>query len=201
VLHPLASFVEVYFSFHVVFSLLHLSVKAFVSLQVPPTKAAAVSLVHERNNGVAGVPVDKGQEKPLVCEQLLPLVYSVVHVRWFARHFCSLCEMMLLVDCNYLIAQISFLIQVDLSVLSPVGSGLSEKYKVEKQEQQDREETQREMKREQRSEDREGTDLSKPPPQRASKGVKPESRLPKSEKACELLQTQTGNSFLVWFQV
>jgi hypothetical protein len=58
-----------------------------------------------------------------------------------------------------------------------------------------------EMKREQRSEDRDRTDLSKPPPQRASKGVKPESRLPKSEKACELLQTQTGNSFLVWFEV
>jgi hypothetical protein len=182
-------------------SLLHLSEKAFVSLQAPPTKAAAVSLVHEMNNGVAGVPVDKGQEKPLVCQQLLTLVYSVVHVRWFARHFCSLCEMMLLVDCNYLIVQISFLIQVDLSVLSPVGSGLSEKYKVEKQEQQDREETEREMKREQRSEDREGTDLSKPPPQPASKGVKPESRLPKFEKACELLQTQTGNSFLVWFEV
>jgi hypothetical protein len=136
-------------------SLLHLSEKAFVSLQAPPTKAAAVSLVHERNNGVAGVPVDKGQEKPLV----------------------------------------------DLSVLSPVGSGLSEKYKEERQEQQDREETEREMKREQRSKDRERTDLSKPPPQRASKGVKPESRLPKSEKACELLQTQTGYSFLVWFEV
>jgi hypothetical protein len=118
-------------------SLLHLSEKAFVSLQAPPAKAAAVSLVHERNNGVAGVPVDKGQEKPLV----------------------------------------------DLSVLSPVGSGLSEKYKEERQEQQDREETHREMKREQRREDRERTDLSKPPPQRASKGVKPESRLPKSEKA------------------
>ncbi len=108
---------------------------------------------------------------------------------------------MLLVDCNYLIVQISFLIQVDLSVLSLVGSGFSEKYKEEKQEQQDREETQREMKWEQRSEDRDRTDLSKPPPQRASKGVKPESRLPKSEKACELLQTQTGNSFLVWFEV
>ncbi|KAH9557301.1 hypothetical protein CY35_07G079400 [Sphagnum magellanicum] len=108
-----------------------------IDLMAPPTKAAAVSLVHERNNGVAGVPVDKGQEKPLV----------------------------------------------DLSVLSPVGSGLSEKYKEERQEQQDREETEREMKREQRSKDRERTDLSKPPPQRASKGVKPESRLPKSEKA------------------
>lgn len=45
-----------------------MSEKAFVSLQAPPTKAAAVSLVHERNNGVAGVPVDKGQERPLVCQ-------------------------------------------------------------------------------------------------------------------------------------
>jgi hypothetical protein len=39
-----------------------------IDLMAPPTKAAAVSLVHERNNGVAGVPVDKGQERPLVCQ-------------------------------------------------------------------------------------------------------------------------------------
>jgi hypothetical protein len=85
--------------------------------------------------------------------------------------------------------QIGFLfIQVDVSVTAPVVSGWIETAKDEmgEQEQQGREETETEMPKEQESDkERERTDMSKLPPQRASKSVKPESRPQKSEKACE----------------
>ncbi|KAH8945760.1 hypothetical protein BDL97_12G057500 [Sphagnum fallax] len=75
---------------------------------------------------------------------------------------------------------------VDVSVTAPVVSGWIETAKDEmrEQEQQGREETETEKPKEQESDkERERTDMSKLPPQRASKSVKPESRPQKSEKA------------------
>jgi hypothetical protein len=75
---------------------------------------------------------------------------------------------------------------VDVSVTTPVVSGWIEtaKDEIREQEQQGRVETETEMPKEQESDkERERTDISKLPPQRASKSVKPESRPQKSEKA------------------
>jgi hypothetical protein len=91
--------------------------------------------------------------------------------------------------CNDLIVQSGFLIQVDVRVMSPVASGRIEREERQEQEHQEKDETEREIPMEQeREKERDRMDLSKLPLQWTSKGVKPESRPEKSEKACQFFQ-------------
>jgi hypothetical protein len=115
--------------------------RKLVSLQSIPSKAA-LPLINERNDDVAGVPVEEGQEKPLV----------------------------------------------DVRVTSPVASGQIEREERQEQEHREKDETEREIPKEEEREERDRMDLSKLPLQWTSKGVKPESRPEKSEKACQFFQ-------------
>jgi hypothetical protein len=73
--------------------------------------------------------------------------------------------------------------------MSPVASGRIEREERQEQEHREKDETEREIPKEQeREKERDRMDLSKLPLQWTSKGVKPESRPEKSEKACQFFQ-------------
>ncbi len=112
-----------------------------------------------------------------------------LHVRWYLGCFVSLWNHILNWFCNDLIVQSGFLIQVDVRVMSPVASGRIEREERQEQEHREKDETEREIPKEQeREKERDRMDLSKLPLQWTSKGVKPESRPEKSEKACQFFQ-------------